>query len=444
MDPSLVIFDRFLMGFSLSIHIVLASIGMLLPIAILLAEYIGIKRNDLHYTALAKRLAIIFVVFFAVGTASGMLVAVNMLLLWPKFMQLVSQVAILPFYVEVFAFFMESIFIGIYFYSWDKFKSRYAHLLAGIPIAVGAMLSGALITMINAFMNVPTGFNIQAYISTGVITGVRPFAVFWTPATGIEIFHVLTTACFAGSFIFVAYFSWMLLKCSDSSEKAYYKKALQLFFALAVITTALAVYSGVLSISNLAVLQPEKYAAIEANFHPMTNAPEVIGGIPAGNGTLKYYIDIPSMQSILLNGTASGHVPGLSSFPQSTWPPLIIHVMFDFMVLLGFGIAFFLLLMLFAALFRRKPLESRIILWLLIITGVIAVVMLENGWVMAELGRQPWIIYNVMLVSQAANYSTSVLPITILILGFYVLVIPLTLIVLKKLFRARPLAGDLK
>ena len=121
----IVFFDRFLMGFSLFIHIILASLGIALPVIILSAEYIGLRNKSVFYRTLAKRLAIAFVVLFAIGTASGMLVAVEMLVLWPNFMQLVSQVAILPFYIEVFAFFVETIFIGIYFYSWDRFKNRY-------------------------------------------------------------------------------------------------------------------------------------------------------------------------------------------------------------------------------------------------------------------------------------------------------------------------------
>src|SRR5690348_4748154 len=125
------------MGFSLGVHIPLASIGMALPLIILIAEYLGIRYKDNAYLVMAKRLSIVLVVLFAIGTASGMLVALNILLLWPKFMQLVAQVAMLPFYLESFVFFMETIFLGIYIYSWDKFKNPYAHLLSGVPIVIG-------------------------------------------------------------------------------------------------------------------------------------------------------------------------------------------------------------------------------------------------------------------------------------------------------------------
>ena len=109
-------FDRFLMGFSLGVHIILAVIGIALPVIIVTAEITGIKKKDQYYTRIAKRLTTIFIVFFAVGAASGTLVALELLVLWPKFMVLVGHVAILPLYIEVFAFFLEAVFLGVYVY----------------------------------------------------------------------------------------------------------------------------------------------------------------------------------------------------------------------------------------------------------------------------------------------------------------------------------------
>jgi len=436
-------FDRFLMGFSLGVHIPLASIGIALPLIIMLAEYLGIRYADKDFMVLAKRLSLVLVVLFAIGTASGMLIALNILLLWPKFMQLVAQVAILPFYLETFAFFMETIFLSIYIYSWGKFKNPYVHLLSVIPVVVGGFLSGALITMINAFMNTPVGFDIQAYLSSGVVTNIQPLAVFTSPSALIELAHVLTTSCFAAIFIFIAYMAYMLLKTQDEQKRNYYMKGLNLLIVLGAIFTVLALATGIISIATLVNLQPEKYAAIEGNLYPQTFAPERIGGILVGN-TLQYYIAIPGLQSMLATGSPSGMVPGLSSYPVDTWPPLIVHLMFDVMVGSGFLVAGILALFVLLILLKRNPYVNRFILWLMILAGALAVLILEIGWVMAELGRQPWIIYNVMKVSDAANYSTAVIPITGLILLFYIIAIPLTIVLLKRIFKNRPLEEELK
>lgn len=435
-------FDRFITGFSLFVHIILASIGIALPLVILLLEFIGIMRKDRDYEVMAKRLSIAFVILFAIGTASGMLIAVVLLTVWPNFMALVSQVAIIPFYIEVFAFFVESIFLGIYIYSWDRFKNKYLHLLSGVPIAVGAALSGILISMINAFMNTPTGFNIQNYLANGSITNVAPFAVFSGPSTAIEYTHVLATSYLAGIFILIAYVAFMMLKTNDKNRIAYYKKGIMVMLVLGIIATGFAIYTGLVSISSLITLQPEKYAAIEGNIYPQSYAPERLGGIPV-NGTLRYYIPIPDLQSILATGSPSGAVPGLSSYARSTWPPLIVHLMFD--LLLGASMLLGLILFVFVVMhiLKKKPLENGIILYSLVASGVLAVFALEDGWVMSELARQPWIIYNVMLVSSAGNASPGVIPVVGLILVFYIFAIPFAVMMIRRVFRKRPLDDEL-
>ena len=432
------------MGFSLAVHILLVIIGMMLPVMILLAEIIGTKKNDRYYLTLARRLTLAFVVFFGVGTASGVLVASNLLFLWPKFMALIGQVAILPVYAEVFAFFLEAIFVGIYFYSGNKLKSKYSHAAIMGLIAIGAALSAVFITMLNAFMNTPTGFNIKAYLANGVVTGVQPLSVFNTPSTWIEVVHVLATSYFAGSFVFVAYFAYRLISADRRNEEVriYYRKALTLALVIALVATFAAIGTGLLSISSLYTIQPEKYAALELDLYPITHAPELIGGFYS-NGIIIDAVSIPNLQSILATGSASGAVPGLSQFPKDTWPPLFVHVMFDALVGFGFAMGAFFLLLLILKFLKVDILRSRKVMYLYILAAVVAVLLLENGWIMSEIGRQPWIIYNVMTVAQAANYTGATIPIAIAVVLFYIFIFPVTIKVLGKIFSKRPLETDL-
>ncbi len=432
-----IIFDRFTMGFSLSVHIVLAVIGIALPVIIAIAEFIGIRRHDAHYRVMAKRLSTVLIVLFAIGTASGMVVAIELFFLWPVFFQLVANVAILPLYAEVFAFFTEAIFLAMYFYAPPRLKDTYWHVLMMCMAALGAVASAVFITMINAFMNTPVGFNIQSYLSTGVLSGLHPFMVFNSPSTLLEVAHVVSSSYFAGAFIFLGYFAIKLLgayKRNNAMVVSYYTKALKLTFALALIATGFAVLTGIMSISQLYHIQPEKYAALEADLVPHAFAAENLFNV----------VQIPDMQSILATGSPSGMVPGLSEFPTSTWPPyLILHDMFDFMVFIGIGIGIFLVLVLLAILLKRKPFSSRAILILLAVSSAFAVILLEDGWVLAEVGRQPWIIYNVMTVSSAANMSQSIIPIAAAIVAFYIAAIPAILYLLKRIFAARSLDGEL-
>lgn len=440
MDP--IVFDRFTMAFSLAVHIVLAVIGVALPVIILLAEYLGIRYNDKEYKVMAKRLTTALLILFAVGTASGMLVAVNLFFLWPNFAALVSKVAILPVYAEVFAFFSESIFLALYIYSSDFFKNKYIHMMMMVIAALGAAASAALITVLNAFMNTPVGFNIQTYLNTGAITNIMPLSVFFSPSAGIEVAHVIATSYFAGSGIFLGYFAYRFLKAKGERERTYYQKAVKLVFCLAVISTFFAVITGILSIESLYHVQPEKYAAIELDINPISHAPEIIGGIYANN-TIKDAIFVQNLQSILATGSANGTVPGLSQYPADTWPPLFIHDLFDLMFFAGVAIGIFLLIILIIYIKIRTILTNKLVLKLLIAVAALSVLLLENGWMVDEIGRQPWIIYNVMTVQQAANMSTAIIPIAIIIVVLYAIMLPFTFLVLRKVFSKRKLSTEL-
>lgn len=430
-------FDRFAFAFSLASHIILASVGIALPLIIFFAEIIAIKNKDKHFALLARRMTLVLIILFALGTASGMVVATELLFLWPSFMALVGQTSIMSLFVEVGAFFIEALALAIYFYFDSKFKNRYAHAaLMGI-VAIGAAASGVLITTLNAFMNTPVGFNIQQYLSNGIITGVQPFAVFTSPAAFMEVTHVLATSYFAGTFIFIAFFAWHLMKSRTKEERTYHRKAIELALVIGVFATFFAIYTGLYSISTLYHVQPEKYAAIEGNFAPnQSYAPENIFGIPSANGTsIVGGINITDLQSELATGYPNGTVPGLDQFPQSTWPPLFVHDMFDILVLGAALAALVLLAIMFLILIERKPIDNHKVLWLLIAMGVLAVALLENGWVMAELARQPWIVYNVMLVSQAANYSPSIIPIAIMFVAFYIFAFPFIGYLINRVFK---------
>ncbi len=426
------------MGFSLAIHIIFASLGMALPVIIIIMEFLGVRKNDQDYKNFAKKLTLIFLVLFAIGSASGVLVAIELFMLWPKFAVLLGQVAITPMYVEVFAFFSETIFIGAYLYSWDRFKWKYAHVLIAVPVAIGAALSALLITIVNAFMNNPVGFNIVQYVATNdtMITNVHPFAVFTSQSALIEISHVVSSSYFAGAMIILAYVILRLLKAPDEKTRSYYAKALKVTFAIAAIAVVFTIITGIISISSLATFQPEKYAAIEGNIHGGPYAPEMIGGIPSNNSTsMVDFIDIPNMQSILLGGTANTIVPGLDSYPRNTWPPLIVHVMFLLMVSLGFGLGLVFVLVIISQILKKEPLARKLCLYLLFLCAIAAVLVLETGWIMSELARQPWIVYGVMTVEQAGNYSPNILPAAVAILAFYLFIIPFSLMIIKKILK---------
>src|SRR6185437_14800357 len=173
-----VFFSRILTETTLSFHIIYATIGVGIPLMIMIAQWVGIKKNDEHYILLARRWARGFVITVAVGVVTGTAIGLQLSLLWPNFMKLAGNVIALPLFMETFAFFFEAIFLGIYLYTWDRFKKRTTHLWLLIPVVIGSSASAAFITIVNAFMNAPAGVTVK----DGKIIDISPFGAMLSPA----------------------------------------------------------------------------------------------------------------------------------------------------------------------------------------------------------------------------------------------------------------------
>jgi len=188
MSIPIVDFDRFLFAFTIGSHILIVSLSIGLAIMLCAVEFLSARSKDRYYGALARRLVRPFVVSFGIGTASGIVMAVELVNLFPGFMTLVSKTGVISiFYVEIFAFFLETVFLVVYVYYGKLFHGRYTRWLLTLPIVIGTLLSAVLIVMVNAWMNTPNGFDIGTYLATGAVTGVDPWAPFLTPSTGYEV-----------------------------------------------------------------------------------------------------------------------------------------------------------------------------------------------------------------------------------------------------------------
>ena len=424
---SIINFDRFMMGFTLGSHILIVTLTIGISVVMSIIEFLGIFLKDRGYEVMARRLSRALAIFFAIGTASGTVLAIELFSLWPNFMVLVGKIDILPFYYEVFAFFLESISLVLYIYYWDYFKNRYQHWLLSLFVAAGTLLSAVFITMVNAWMNTPAGFNLNEYRLTGKVVDVNPLAAMFSPSSWVEIGHVVPATLAAGSFALLAYFAINYLRSKTDIAKSIYMKSIKVAAIVGLIAIGIAGLTGDESMRMLYSLQPLKYAALELNFNYTTNAAEKLGGIVI-NGKPQYYIAVPGLQEFIMFLSFNAHqpVPYLNAYPKSEWPPLFVHLTFDTMVGGGALVGLFALLLFFRIIFK-KDISGKFYLYSMIISGILLEIVYDSGWVTDEVGRQPYIIYNnIMTVASAANTSPSVLPLGIGIIIFYLIVVPFT------------------
>ncbi|NEW07745.1 cytochrome ubiquinol oxidase subunit I [Paenibacillus sp. SYP-B3998] len=435
-DP--VQYSRMLTELTLAFHIIFATIGVGVPVMIALAEWTAIKRKDPYYSLMARRWARGFVITVAVGVVTGTAIGLQLSLLWPSFMRIAGQAVALPLFLETFAFFFEAIFLGIYLYTWDRFKKPIFHFLLLIPVVLGSSASAFFITTVNAFMNTPRGFKLQ----NGAIVDIQPLVAMFNPATPTKVSHVLASSYMTSAFILAAIAAFSLLKKKDT---LYHRKALKLTMTAALVFSVSTALIGDLSGKFLAKYQPEKLAAAEWHFDTDKKVPLVMGGILTKDNEIKYGLKIPYALSILAHGSPTAEVQGLNETPIKERPPLYVHYIFDMMVSIGVFLTLLALLYIWAQRRARKH-QGRYPRWLLRLiswSGPLAMLGIECGWVYAEVGRQPWILRGYMKTAEGATTSAHVDTMLVLFCFLYILLGLTVIKVLSKLFKNNDVQDEL-
>ena len=394
------------MAVSLAFHIIFAEVGIAMPLMMVLAEWRWRRTSDAMYLELAKRWAKGTAILFAVGAVSGTVLSFELGLLWPRFMRDAGAIIGMPFSLEGFAFFTEAIFLGIYLYGWDRISPR-AHLGAGVLVAASGALSGIFVVIANAWMNAPTGFRLRG----GQLDDIDPLAAMANPAAFSQALH-MTIAAYAATGLAVAGIHAALLRRrrigADATLAHFHRCALAVSLSVGAPAAILQPLSGDLSARFVARWQPVKLAAMEAQFETERGAPLRIGGWPdVAKQTTSWAIEVPGALSLLAFHNPAAEVLGLRAFPRSEWPPVrIVHDAFQVMVGLGTAMAAVGIWSVIVAAARRRwsfggdGMDRRLLLSLAVVTpfGFIAT---EAGWVVTEVGRQPWIIFGVLRTRDA-------------------------------------------
>jgi cytochrome d ubiquinol oxidase subunit I len=382
---------------SLAFHIVFAAIGIAMPAMMTLAEWRWLRTKDDQYLLLAKRWAKGTAILFAVGAVSGTVLSFELGLLWPSFMEWSGPLIGPLFALEGFAFFTEAIFLGMYVFGWSRMGPS-AHLTAGLIVTMSGIASALFVVTANAWMNVPVGFE----LADGQPVRIDPLAALRSPHAWHESLHMVLAAFAATGFLVAGIHAFLVLR---EPMDRFHRHALGIALWVGGIAALLQPISGHLLTQSVARDQPAKLAAIEGLFQTRAGAPFHLGGIPdERTGAVPYSIEIPGALSLLLHADPDATIPGLDQTPRHDWPPVAaVHLAFQFMVAAGLVLVGLSLWCGWRGVAKKPLHENSTLLRALVAAAPLGFLAIEAGWTVTEVGRQPWIVYQLMRTSEAVT-----------------------------------------
>jgi cytochrome bd ubiquinol oxidase subunit I len=387
------------MAVSLGFHIIFAEIGIAMPLMMVLAESRWRRTGDRAYFELARRWAKGTAILFAVGAVSGTVLSFELGLLWPRFMRFAGPLIGMPFSLEGFAFFLEAIFLGVYLYGWERVGPR-AHLAAGVVVAVSGAASAVFVVMVNAWMNTPAGFELAP---GGRLVNIDPVAAMRSPAAFQQALHMLLAAYAATGLAVAGVHALMLLRGGGS--EAFHRGALTIALLVGAPAALLQPIAGDLSARVVAATQPIKLAALEAQWETERGAGLSIGGWPdETREQTRWALKIPYALSLLAFHDPHAEVKGLKTAAPADRPPVaVVHLAFQAMVGLGTAMALVAGWAAWVALRRRGVAQQRSLLRALVLITPFGFIATEAGWMVTEVGRQPWVIQGLLRTSDAVT-----------------------------------------
>jgi cytochrome d ubiquinol oxidase subunit I len=425
------------MAFTFSFHIILVPFGVAFTFIMMIANYRGLKHGDADALLLAERWSKVAAVLFAVGAVSGTVLSFELGILWPGLMGRFGAAYGIPFVVEGIFFFLEAIFLAIYIYGWKR-MAPWTHFWAGLPVVVAGAGGTASVVAANSWMNQPGGFTLR----DGRVVAVQPLAVIFNRAFWYETLHMLLAAYVVAGFVVAGVYAAGMLK---GRRDRYHRLGFLIAFTVAAAVIPVQIFVGDLVARETYHNEPAKFADIEVLPHTGSHVPETLGGVLIG-GKVRFGIRVPDGASLLAGYSPHTTIHGLEVVPANVRPSAeevnTVHLSFDAMV----GTAFALLgLAVWFALgwWRRRDLpRSRWFLRAAAVSGGVAVVSLETGWIVTEVGRQPWTVVGFLLTSDAVTTSGNVWYLFAATVVIYVAVATATILALREMRRRWRSQGD--
>ena len=434
----LLLLSRIQFSLTIMFHYIYPPISIGLGVAIVIMETMYIITNDPLYHTMTKFWVKVFGLNFAIGVATGIVMEFEFGTNWATYSRYVGDVFGSALAAEgVFAFFLESGFLAILLFGWDK-VSKKMHWLAAILVCLGAHFSAIWIVVANSWMQTPAGYHIvgEGLHARAEITDF--WAMVFNPSSMQRLCHVVLGAWVMGAFMVLSISAFYLLK---KRHIEFAKSSLKIGLSLALIATAGQIIAGRISAEGVAKNQPTKLAAMEAHYAAYAPADLYLFGIVDEKNEQVHGPKIKGFLSYLIYGDSNKPVSGLRAFKKEDRPPVAITFeMYHGMIFLG--ILMFLIAVTGGVLFLRGILfKSRWYLKILVPSVLLPQLANQMGWITAEVGRQPWIVYGLLRTSDGLSKAVKADAVLISLIMFtfiYLLLFVLFIFLLDQKIRLGP------
>ena len=386
---------------TVSFHYIYPPLSIGIGVLLVIMEGLFLKTKNPVYEKLTKFWIKIFALIFAMGVATGIVMEFEFGTNWATYSRYVGDIFGSALAAEgIFAFFLESGFLAILVFGWNKVGPK-VHFFSTLMVSLGAMLSAVWIVVANSWQQTPAGFHIVGEGLNARAEVTNFWQMIFNPSSVERLLHVLSGAWLAGAFFVLSVSAYYIIKKRHTELS---QKAIKIALSLAIFASLFQLLSGHRSAVGVSENQPAKLAAYEAHFDSLAPAPMYLfGWVNEEQQEVKFGIAIPNLLSILISGDPDYPVKGLNYFPSKDRPPVnIVFQSYHFMVAIGFAL---IGISLFGIFFWWKGslFGKNWFLYILVFSVLLPQIANQLGWISAEVGRQPWIVYGLLRTSDALS-----------------------------------------
>jgi cytochrome d ubiquinol oxidase subunit I len=408
--------SRLQFALTCAFHFIFVPLTLGLSVLVAAMEVRYARTGNELYLRMAKFWGNLFLINFALGVVTGITMEFQFGMNWAEYSRYVGDIFGAPLAIEATSsFFLESVFIGVWIFGWNKI-SRKAHALSICLVAFATNLSGLWILLANGWMQQPVGYVLR----NGRAEMVDFLAVVLNPNGWLKFAHQISSAYVVAAFFVLGISAWHLLR---KNEPTFFKTSFGMAAVFGLVSVILSGLTGDMHAVEVGKKQPAKLAAMEALWHTQRNVGINVLQLPDSNNERNYFeiCELPSLLSILATHSLDGEIKGLKDFPKDERPP-VMPVFLSFRLMVGLGLLFSLLALLAVILSKRDILEQYpLFLKVLVVTIPLPYLANQFGWIVAEMGRQPWIVYGIMKTSDGVSKTITVGQVAASLAGFVLL-----------------------